>query len=43
VAPTLAGSGRRWVDELGAAFPLSGLETERIGDDLLLTGYIREP
>jgi diaminohydroxyphosphoribosylaminopyrimidine deaminase/5-amino-6-(5-phosphoribosylamino)uracil reductase len=43
VAPTLAGSGRRWVDELGAAFPLSGLEAERIGDDLLLTGYIREP
>jgi diaminohydroxyphosphoribosylaminopyrimidine deaminase / 5-amino-6-(5-phosphoribosylamino)uracil reductase len=43
VAPTLTGSGRRWVDELGAAFPLSGLEAERIGDDLLLTGYIREP
>ena len=43
VAPTLAGSGRRWVDELGAGLPLAGLEAERVGDDLLLTGYIREP
>ncbi len=43
VAPTLAGSGRRWVDELGAALPLARLEAERVGDDLLLTGYIREP
>jgi diaminohydroxyphosphoribosylaminopyrimidine deaminase/5-amino-6-(5-phosphoribosylamino)uracil reductase len=43
VAPTLAGSGRRWVDELGASLPLAGLEAERVGDDLLLTGYIREP
>lgn len=43
VAPTLAGSGPRWVGELGAALPLAGLEAERVGDDLLLTGYIREP
>ena len=43
VAPTLAGSGRRWVDELGASLTLAGLEAERVGDDLLLTGYIREP
>ena len=43
VAPTLAGSGPRWVDELGAALSLAGLEAERVGDDLLLTGYIREP
>jgi len=43
VAPTLAGSGRRWVDELGASLSLAGLEAERVGDDLLLTGYIREP
>jgi diaminohydroxyphosphoribosylaminopyrimidine deaminase / 5-amino-6-(5-phosphoribosylamino)uracil reductase len=43
VAPTLAGSGPRWVDELGASLTLAGLEAERVGDDLLLTGYIREP
>ena len=43
VAPTLAGSGPRWVGELGAALPLARLEAERVGDDLLLTGYIREP
>ena len=43
VAPTLAGSGPRWVGELGASLSLAGLEVERVGDDLLLTGYIREP
>jgi diaminohydroxyphosphoribosylaminopyrimidine deaminase/5-amino-6-(5-phosphoribosylamino)uracil reductase len=43
VAPTLAGSGPHWVDELGAAVSLAGLEAERVGDDVLLTGYIREP
>jgi diaminohydroxyphosphoribosylaminopyrimidine deaminase/5-amino-6-(5-phosphoribosylamino)uracil reductase len=43
VAPTLAGSGPRWVGELGAALSLAGLEGERVGEDLLLTGYIREP
>jgi diaminohydroxyphosphoribosylaminopyrimidine deaminase/5-amino-6-(5-phosphoribosylamino)uracil reductase len=43
VAPTVAGSGPRWVDELGASLSLAGLEAERVGDDLLLTGYIREP
>ena len=43
VAPTLAGAGPRWVEEFGASFPVAGLEAERIGDDVLLTGYIREP
>jgi diaminohydroxyphosphoribosylaminopyrimidine deaminase/5-amino-6-(5-phosphoribosylamino)uracil reductase len=43
VAPTLAGSGPRWVDELEAALSLSGLEAERVGEDILLTGYIHEP
>ncbi len=43
VASTLAGSGPRWVGELDASFSLAGLEAERVGDDLLLTGYIREP
>ena len=43
VAPMLAGSGPRWLDELGASLRVSGLEAERIGDDVLLTGYVREP
>ncbi len=43
VAPTLAGAGPRWVDELGASLAVAGLEAERIGDDVLLTGYVREP
>jgi diaminohydroxyphosphoribosylaminopyrimidine deaminase/5-amino-6-(5-phosphoribosylamino)uracil reductase len=43
VAPTLAGSGPRWVGELGEPLPLAGLEVERLGDDVLLSGYIREP
>jgi diaminohydroxyphosphoribosylaminopyrimidine deaminase / 5-amino-6-(5-phosphoribosylamino)uracil reductase len=43
VAPTLASSGPRWVDELEAALSLSGLEAERVGEDILLTGYIHEP
>jgi diaminohydroxyphosphoribosylaminopyrimidine deaminase / 5-amino-6-(5-phosphoribosylamino)uracil reductase len=43
VAPTLAGSGPRWVDELGGSIALARLESERVGDDVLLTGYIHEP
>jgi len=43
VAPTLAGSGPRWAGETEAAIPLSGLEAEEVGDDVLLTGYIHEP
>jgi diaminohydroxyphosphoribosylaminopyrimidine deaminase / 5-amino-6-(5-phosphoribosylamino)uracil reductase len=43
VAPTLAGSGPRWAGELEAALPLSGLEAERLGEDVLLTGYTHEP
>jgi len=43
VAPTLAGSGPRWAGELIAPVALSELEGERVGEDVLLTGYIREP
>jgi hypothetical protein len=31
------------VDELGGSIALAGLVSERIGDDVLLTGYIHEP
>ncbi len=43
VAPTLAGSGPRWTGETDAAIPLSGVEAEDVGGDVLLTGYIHEP
>jgi diaminohydroxyphosphoribosylaminopyrimidine deaminase / 5-amino-6-(5-phosphoribosylamino)uracil reductase len=43
VAPTLAGSGPRWAGDLESPLPLSGLESERVGEDVLLTGYIHEP
>ena len=43
VAPSLAGSGPLWIGELEASLPVAGLEAERIGDDVLLTGYIHEP
>jgi diaminohydroxyphosphoribosylaminopyrimidine deaminase/5-amino-6-(5-phosphoribosylamino)uracil reductase len=43
VAPALAGSGPRWIDELEASLPVAGLEAEPIGGDVLLTGYIHEP
>ena len=43
VAPTLSGSGPHWTGELETAFPLSGLSAERVGEDVLLSGYIHEP
>ena len=43
VAPTLAGSGTRWAGDLEAALPLSGLQAERVGEDVLLSGYIHAP
>jgi len=43
VAPTIAGSGPAWVRELATPFPLAGLELERIGEDVLLSGYLSEP
>ena len=42
VAPTIAGSGARWLGELAAAWS-SAPTAERVGDDVLLTGYLREP
>jgi diaminohydroxyphosphoribosylaminopyrimidine deaminase/5-amino-6-(5-phosphoribosylamino)uracil reductase len=43
VAPSLSGSGPRWAGDLGASLPVEGLEAELVGDDVLLTGYFREP
>jgi diaminohydroxyphosphoribosylaminopyrimidine deaminase/5-amino-6-(5-phosphoribosylamino)uracil reductase len=43
VAPRLAGSGPRFLGELDQPLALSGLEVERIGEDLLVSAYIHEP
>jgi hypothetical protein len=43
VAPLLSGSGPRFLGELDAPVGLSDVDDERIGDDLLITGYIHSP
>jgi diaminohydroxyphosphoribosylaminopyrimidine deaminase / 5-amino-6-(5-phosphoribosylamino)uracil reductase len=43
VAPTLSGAGPHWVGELSEAVPLKGFTAERVGEDVLLTGYVHEP
>jgi diaminohydroxyphosphoribosylaminopyrimidine deaminase / 5-amino-6-(5-phosphoribosylamino)uracil reductase len=43
VAPTISGSGPRWIGELEAPLGVEGLEAEPVGEDVLLTGYIHGP
>jgi diaminohydroxyphosphoribosylaminopyrimidine deaminase/5-amino-6-(5-phosphoribosylamino)uracil reductase len=43
VAPTVSGSGPRFLGEIAGPLELSHQRAERIGDDVLLTGYLREP
>ena len=43
VAPLVSGSGPRWMDALAEPLTVAGFETERIGADVLLTGYVHEP
>jgi diaminohydroxyphosphoribosylaminopyrimidine deaminase/5-amino-6-(5-phosphoribosylamino)uracil reductase len=43
VAPTISGSGPRWVGELEAPLGVEGLVPEPVGEDVLLTGYIHGP
>jgi diaminohydroxyphosphoribosylaminopyrimidine deaminase/5-amino-6-(5-phosphoribosylamino)uracil reductase len=43
LAPTLSGAGPHWLDGLDAPVPLSRLEARRLGDDVALAGYVREP
>ena len=43
VAPTLAGSGPRFLGELPDARRLLHATAERLGDDVVLSGYLREP
>jgi diaminohydroxyphosphoribosylaminopyrimidine deaminase / 5-amino-6-(5-phosphoribosylamino)uracil reductase len=43
VAPTLSGSGPWFLGELAEPLALSHQTAERVGDDVLLTAYLREP
>ena len=43
VAPAIAGNGRSFAPELPAPVELKRLQAEQVGDDLLLSGYVREP
>jgi diaminohydroxyphosphoribosylaminopyrimidine deaminase / 5-amino-6-(5-phosphoribosylamino)uracil reductase len=43
VAPTISGSGRRFVGNLAGPLDLRHQTAERVGDDVLLTAYLREP
>ena len=43
VAPTVSGVGPVWVGDLAAPLELRHQTAERVGDDVLLTAYLREP
>jgi diaminohydroxyphosphoribosylaminopyrimidine deaminase/5-amino-6-(5-phosphoribosylamino)uracil reductase len=43
VAPTLVGTGPAVLGDLADPHPVTGVEAEPIGDDLLVTGYLHEP
>ncbi len=43
ITPHLAGTGPRLLGELTEAVSLSRVTSERIGDDVLVSGYLREP
>ena len=43
VAPTIAGGGPRFPGRLPEPLRLSHTSAERLGDDVLLSGYLREP
>jgi diaminohydroxyphosphoribosylaminopyrimidine deaminase / 5-amino-6-(5-phosphoribosylamino)uracil reductase len=43
IAPTLAGSGPRWLGELRHTVELLHVHGERVGVDYLVTAYTREP
>jgi len=43
VAPVVGGDGPHWFGELETPFELSDLRATRVGEDVLLEGYVHEP
>ena len=43
VAPTISGSGPRFMGEVTGPLDLLHQTAERVGDDVLVTAYLREP
>ena len=43
VAPTLSGTGPFWIGDAAGPLELSHQAAERVGEDVLLTAYVREP
>jgi diaminohydroxyphosphoribosylaminopyrimidine deaminase / 5-amino-6-(5-phosphoribosylamino)uracil reductase len=43
VAPTIGGAGPLFAPDLLQPVPVAQLQTERVGDDVLLSGYVHEP
>ncbi len=43
VAPRIAGTGPRWVGDLEEPLALARLDARRVGEDVLLSGYVHEP
>jgi diaminohydroxyphosphoribosylaminopyrimidine deaminase / 5-amino-6-(5-phosphoribosylamino)uracil reductase len=43
VAPRLSGAGPRFLGDFNGPLDVRGVEIERVGDDVLVSGYIHEP
>ncbi len=43
VAPLLSGSGPAILGELSQPLRLSRMDVQRVGDDVLVSAYVREP
>jgi diaminohydroxyphosphoribosylaminopyrimidine deaminase / 5-amino-6-(5-phosphoribosylamino)uracil reductase len=43
VAPTLAGAGLQWLGDVASPVTLTRLRAERVGEDVVLEGYVNEP
>jgi diaminohydroxyphosphoribosylaminopyrimidine deaminase / 5-amino-6-(5-phosphoribosylamino)uracil reductase len=43
VAPSFSGAGPHWLGGIEQPFDLTHQTAERVGEDVLLTGYLREP
>ena len=43
VAPIVSGSGPHWVGHLEAPLQVTGLDAQRVGDDVLVSAYVHEP